>query len=1064
MKTFVALLIFSGLYLHALGSTITVCASGCDYTTIAAALTAANNGDIIHVNVNGAHTENAILINKNVTIKGNGKTVTYIQGAAVRQTATDRVFNIPRTSSGPSGIDTPLKIEFMDMTIRHGYASFLDGTKYSYGGGVQITNGNGTVISFTNVDIKENDTRTSCPADCSNGGGAGMYISCGTGTLGDNTVIVNLTNCVFDDNNTGIASVNSSPSGQQGGAIQMNGKGTLLVKNCIFTNNTAFSSGGVMYNGTAVVGSFSNCTFQDNNVTEPPAGGFTNISISGSGGAFAMRSSIFTFTSCVFKNNSSTGMGGAVWGGTAHSFTNCTFYGNASQYGGAIYRMNGTTNSNMQIVNCTFSGNTASIAGRAIVVGGHMPVTTNAYNISLINTIIGINSGAAPTDIHFYNDYARLVTNQRNYVNSHSGNGITPTFEFDPANSTPGLSAAPANNGGPVETIALDNTSTVVNKGTNTVIGYAIPVKDARSYSRTDDGVDLGAYERAGIDDDAVAPNISYSPLPNTVLTTDRSLSATITDDNGVYPWTALVPRIYFKKGSGGSWQSTSGTLSSGTGRNGTWTFTIANNLVAGVVAGDVIYYYVIAQDVSATPATSSVPAGVVAVDVNTIATPPATLNSYIIESNCTHPTVPVLAASSAVICSGGNATLNIATGALNDATDWKWYTGSCGGTAVGTGISINVSPASTATYYARGEGGCVTPGACGAVSITVIPSVTPSVTIVSSDADNKICAGTSVSFTPTPVNGGAVPLYQWKLNGNKVIVSATYTTDSLKNNDVVSVEMTSNSDCASPATVSSNDIATKVNQHTTADLIKVACDSLMFDNNTYTSSGIYKIVLKNAMGCDSLVTLALTINKSNTGTIIETACDSFALNGQVYFTSGTYLQKLKNSSGCDSILTLQLTIQHLKATATVSGNVLTANTSGGVYQWLNCTGNTIIPGATGQSCIVPATGNYAVIVTAGTCTDTSECYPVIITSVDKYVNKQLDIIAYPNPNAGSFTLQSGKAMQLIIRNELGQIVRTCILNASNNYTVEIQGMESGMYVIQQLNGGAYHKLIVTGI
>lgn len=87
----------------------------------------------------------------------------------------------------------------------------------------------------------------------------------------------------------------------------------------------------------------------------------------------------------------------------------------------------------------------------------------------------------------------------------------------------------------------------------------------------------------------------------------------------------------------------------------------------------------------------------------------------------CNLPTIPVIASSAGTtICEVGSTTLSIGTGSLNDATEWKWYTGSCGGTFVGTGNSMLVSPTTTTTYYVRGEGGCTTPYACGSITITV--------------------------------------------------------------------------------------------------------------------------------------------------------------------------------------------------------------------------------------------------------------------------------------------------------------------------------------------------------
>ena len=71
-------------------------------------------------------------------------------------------------------------------------------------------------------------------------------------------------------------------------------------------------------------------------------------------------------------------------------------------------------------------------------------------------------------------------------------------------------------------------------------------------------------------------------------------------------------------------------------------------------------------------------------------------------------PSTPSLSASSTSNCGTVSTTLSIATGNLNQAANWKWYSGSCGGTLVGTGTSVSVSPTVTTTYFARGEGGCI--------------------------------------------------------------------------------------------------------------------------------------------------------------------------------------------------------------------------------------------------------------------------------------------------------------------------------------------------------------------
>jgi hypothetical protein len=85
-------------------------------------------------------------------------------------------------------------------------------------------------------------------------------------------------------------------------------------------------------------------------------------------------------------------------------------------------------------------------------------------------------------------------------------------------------------------------------------------------------------------------------------------------------------------------------------------------------------------------------------------------------------------------------------------------------------------------------------------------PLTPASVNITSSDADNTICEGTSVTFTAAPT-GATSPTYQWKVAGTNAGTGVTYTTSTLKDGDVVTCEMTSGS-----ATVTSNSIKMTVN------------------------------------------------------------------------------------------------------------------------------------------------------------------------------------------------------------------------------------------------------------
>ena len=71
------------------------------------------------------------------------------------------------------------------------------------------------------------------------------------------------------------------------------------------------------------------------------------------------------------------------------------------------------------------------------------------------------------------------------------------------------------------------------------------------------------------------------------------------------------------------------------------------------------------------------------------------------------------ISASANNFCTGGSSTLTVVGGFLGTSSQWSWYKGSCSGTAIGSGNSITVTPASTTTYFVRATGGSCGNTAC---------------------------------------------------------------------------------------------------------------------------------------------------------------------------------------------------------------------------------------------------------------------------------------------------------------------------------------------------------------
>ena len=278
MKKVLLLFVSIWSYTYIQAATISVCASGCDQTTITAAIAAATAGDIIDIQ-DATHTEAGITIDKNLTIQGQGQTTTIVQAAATQAAATDRVFTI----------NTGLTVTFQNLTIQNGNTTgLLDG------GGLYINCNNSTNITFTNVTI------TNCRADDD---GGGMYISGSAAT-------VTMTNCVISNNEA-----NATASHPDGGGIFNTGATTFTLTRCTITGNTAGSTaGGIVNNTSGSTAKFINCTIANNTAG---LGASASSGILG-GGLRLEQGNVYEIINCTIVGNTMVNGASRQGGGICH--------------------------------------------------------------------------------------------------------------------------------------------------------------------------------------------------------------------------------------------------------------------------------------------------------------------------------------------------------------------------------------------------------------------------------------------------------------------------------------------------------------------------------------------------------------------------------------------------------------------------------------------------------------------------------------------------------------------------------------------------------------------------
>lgn len=145
---------------------------------------------------------------------------------------------------------------------------------------------------------------------------------------------------------------------------------------------------------------------------------------------------------------------------------------------------------------------------------------------------------------------------------------------------------------------------------------------------------------------------------------------------------------------------------------------------------------------------------------------------------------------------------------------------------------------------------------------------------------------------------------------------------------------------------------------------------------------------------------------------------------------------------------------------------ILSADSSGYTYQWVENCGTTYdeIVGATDQSYTPTLSGSYAVIISNGACSDTSECININDLQIAETItNPQISL--YPNPTTQAFRIEFGteaESGQIIIFNALGEIVYAKAFYEEKVFDVELLGA-SGFYLVQVNieNGSTIFKKIL---
>ena len=300
-------------------------------------------------------------------------------------------------------------------------------------------------------------------------------------------------------------------------------------------------------------------------------------------------------------------------------------------------------------------------------------------------------------------------------------------------------------------------------------------------------------------------------------------------------------------------------------------------------------------------------------------------------------PPTPVLTSNSPV-CEGGQLIVS-ATAVTGITYSIQSQTGFGSANYIYTKDAVfdNVTSAYASQWYATSMDtyGCISPVSA-YLPVVINPGGKDSVSIAGSA--NAICTGVNVTFAATPVNGGAIPVYQWQLNGsNAGTNSPTFSSTTLVNNDVVTCVMTTSNTCASPSKVTSDPITMVVHQPPTPVLTSNSpvCEGGQLIVSATAVTGItYSIQSQTGFGSASYIYTKDAVFDNVTSAYASqwyaTSMDTYGCISAV----SAYLPVVINPSGKDSVSIAASAVNICSNTAvTFTATPVNGGTSP-LYQW----------------------------------------------------------------------------------------------------------------------------------
>jgi streptogramin lyase len=232
-----------------------------------------------------------------------------------------------------------------------------------------------------------------------------------------------------------------------------------------------------------------------------------------------------------------------------------------------------------------------------------------------------------------------------------------------------------------------------------------------------------------------------------------------------------------------------------------------------------------------------------------------------------------------------------------------------------------------------------------------------------------------------------------------------------------------------------------------------------------YVTNHTNNFLYNSLQTCESIVSDTLTAIAAPVYSAIDTTIEVCASEyewvaaNEVFTASGSYTRTLESVYGCDSTVTLNLTLIDIsKDLVFAAGEIAAVYTSANAsYQWIYCDDNSNIDGETAATYLPEGEGEYAVVISEGSCQVTTECYDVIGTATnDGQAFNAFSV--YPNPSNGTFSIDLKNNADVMVTNNLGEVIYKQSVEAGTQ-NIDLSNQAEGVYYLSV--GSKVTKIVV---